>query len=158
MQFDLSPELAELQATVRKLAQERVAPRARAIDETEAYPDDLFELFVSAGLTGLCIPDELGGAGAGIFGLTLAVEEVAKYSQAAALMLLLTRLPTGPVLANTQYQSAWRTPDIQHLVPVRSQSSPSGRARVRMPMTSLPAWGSDSPKAARAWPVATGVT
>ena len=98
MQFDLSPELAELQATVRKLAQERVAPRARAIDETEEYPQDLFDLFVDAGLTGLCVPEELGGAGAGIFGLTLAIEEVAKYSQAAALMLLLTRLPTGPVL------------------------------------------------------------
>jgi len=98
VQFDLSPELAELQATVRKLAQERVAPRARAIDETEEYPQDLFDLFVDAGLTGLCVPEELGGAGAGIFGLTLAIEEVAKYSQAAALMLLLTRLPTGPVL------------------------------------------------------------
>jgi len=112
VQFDLSPELAELQATVRKLAQERVAPRARAIDETEAYPDDLFELFVSAGLTGLCIPDELGGAGAGIFGLTLAVEEVAKYSQAAALMLLLTRLPTGPVLiaGSEEQQRRYVTP------------------------------------------------
>jgi alkylation response protein AidB-like acyl-CoA dehydrogenase len=96
--FDLAPELAELQATVRKLAQERIAPRAREIDETEAYPQDLFDLFVDTGLTGLCIPEELGGAGAGIFGLTLAVEEVAKYSNAAALMLLLTRLPTGPVL------------------------------------------------------------
>jgi alkylation response protein AidB-like acyl-CoA dehydrogenase len=31
-------------------------------------------------------------------GLTLAIEEVAKYSNAAALMLLLTRLPTGPVI------------------------------------------------------------
>jgi alkylation response protein AidB-like acyl-CoA dehydrogenase len=31
-------------------------------------------------------------------GLTLAIEEVAKYSNAAALMLLLTRLPTGPVM------------------------------------------------------------
>ena len=33
---------------------------------------------------------------------------------------------TGPVLAKTQYQSAWRTPDIQHFVPERIQSSPSG--------------------------------
>jgi alkylation response protein AidB-like acyl-CoA dehydrogenase len=96
--FDLSPEHAELQATVRKLAQERIEPRARAIDETEEYPEDLFELFVDSGLTGLCIPEALGGSGAGIFGLALAIEEVAKYSQAAALMLLLTRLPTGPVL------------------------------------------------------------
>ena len=98
MDFELSDELAELQATVRKLAQERVAPRAREIDETEKYPDDLFALFVDAGLTGLCIPEEYGGAGAGILGLTIAIEEVAKYSNAAALMLLLTRLPTGPVM------------------------------------------------------------
>jgi alkylation response protein AidB-like acyl-CoA dehydrogenase len=98
VEFDLPAELAELQATVRKLAHERVAPRAREIDSTEAYPDDLFDLFVDAGLTGLCIPEELGGSGAGILGLTIAIEEVAKYSQAAALMLLLTRLPTGPVM------------------------------------------------------------
>jgi alkylation response protein AidB-like acyl-CoA dehydrogenase len=98
VQFDLSPELAELQATVRKLAQERIAPRAREIDDSEEYPQDLFDLFVDAGLTGLCVPEELGGSGAGIFGLALAIEEVAKYSNAAALMLLLTRLPTGPVL------------------------------------------------------------
>jgi len=105
VQFDLSPELLELQATVRKISQERIAPRAREIDETEAYPEDLFELFVDTGLTGLCIPEELGGAGAGIFGLTLAIEEVAKYSNAAALMLLLTRLPTGPVMiAGTEEQ------------------------------------------------------
>ena len=98
MQFDLPPELEELRTTVHKLAQEHVAPRAREIDRTQEYPDDLFDLFVETGLTGLCIPESLGGGGAGILGLTLAIEEVAKYSQAAALMLLLTRLPTGPIL------------------------------------------------------------
>jgi len=96
--FDLSPELAELQATVRRMAQERIAPRAREIDETNEYPQDLFDLFVETGLTGLVVPEEYGGSGAGILGLTIAIEEVAKYSNAAALMLLLTRLPTGPVL------------------------------------------------------------
>lgn len=98
MNFDLPPELVDLQATVRKLAQERIAPRAREIDDTEAYPDDLFSLFVETGLTGLCVPEEYGGSGGGILGLTIAIEEVAKYSNAAALMLLLTRLPTGPVM------------------------------------------------------------
>jgi alkylation response protein AidB-like acyl-CoA dehydrogenase len=110
--FDLSPEHAELQATVRKLARERIEPRAREIDETDEYPQDLFDLFVAAGLTGLCIPEALGGSGAGIFGLTLAIEEVAKYSNAAALMLLLTRLPTGPVLiaGNEDQQRRFVTP------------------------------------------------
>ena len=98
MSFELSPEYAELQATVRKLAQEKIAPRARAIDTDATYPQDVFEVFRDAGLLGLVIPDEYGGGGAGILGLTLAIEEVAKYSNTAALMLLLTRLPTGPVL------------------------------------------------------------
>jgi len=96
--FDLSPELAQLQTTVRRIAQERVQPRARDIDESEEYPEDLFDLFVETGLTGLVVPEEYGGSGAGILGLTIAIEEIAKYSNAAALMLLLTRLPTGPVL------------------------------------------------------------
>src|SRR5712691_10039011 len=90
--------MSDLQASVRKLAQERVAPRAREIDRSEEYPQDLFDLFRDTGLLGLVIPEEYGGSGAGILGLTLAIEEVAKYSNAAALMLLLTRLPTGPVL------------------------------------------------------------
>src|SRR5437762_14244190 len=98
MSFALAPEYGELQATVRKLAQEESAPRAREVDTDATYPQDLFEIFRDAGLLGLVIPEEYGGGGAGILGLTLAIEEVAKYSNTAALMLLLTRLPTGPVL------------------------------------------------------------
>ena len=98
MDFELSEELAALQETVRRIAQDKVKPRAREIDETGEYPQDLFEVFRDAGLLGLCIPEDLGGSGAGIFGLTIAIEEVAKYSNTAALMLLLTRLPTGPVM------------------------------------------------------------
>ena len=98
MDFDLSPELADLQKSVRRLAQDKVRPRAREIDATGEYPTDLFEAFRDADLLGLCLPTELGGSGAGILGLTIAIEEVAKYSNAAALMLLLTRLPgrAGP--------------------------------------------------------------
>jgi alkylation response protein AidB-like acyl-CoA dehydrogenase len=96
--FDLPDELADLQATCRRIAQDKVRPRAREIDETGEYPQDLFEVFRDAGLLALCIPEAYGGAGAGILGLTIAIEEVAKYSNTAALMLLLTRLPTGPVM------------------------------------------------------------
>ena len=83
---------------VRRLAQDKVKPRAREIDTTGEYPQDVFEAFRDADLLGLCLPTELGGSGAGILGLTVAIEEVAKYSNTAALMLLLTRLPTGPIL------------------------------------------------------------
>ena len=68
------------------------------------------------------------------------------------------RESAGPVFANTQYQSAWTTPDIQHFVPVSTQPSPSATALVRMPTTSLPACGSESPNPARISPVAIGPT
>ena len=129
MDFDFSPELQELQATVRKLAQDKVAPRAREIDPTAKYPQDLFELFLDTGLLGLCIPEEYGGSGAGILGLTIAIEEVAKYSNTAALMLLLTRLPTGRVLiAGSEEQKQ------QYVAPSRPASSaPRSGSRSRRP-------------------------
>ncbi|HUD18107.1 MAG TPA: acyl-CoA dehydrogenase family protein, partial [Acidimicrobiales bacterium] len=73
----------------------------------------LFSAFKEAGMLGLCLPEELGGSGAGILGLTIAIEEVAKYSNSAALMLLLTRLPTGSVLiAGTDEQKHRYLPGI----------------------------------------------
>ena len=83
MDFALSEELLALQESVRRLAQDKVKPRAREIDETGEYPQDIFEVFRDAGLLGLCIPEEYGGCGAGILGLTIAMEEVAKYSNTA---------------------------------------------------------------------------
>ncbi len=98
MDFALSDELAALQETVRRLAQDKIKPRAREIDLTGEYPQDIFDAFRDADLLGLCIPSEYGGSGAGILGLTLAIEEVTKYSNVIGLMLLLTRLPTGPIM------------------------------------------------------------
>jgi alkylation response protein AidB-like acyl-CoA dehydrogenase len=113
MDWDLSPELAELQAVVRRLARDKVKPRARQIDDSGQYPDDLFAVFRDAGLLGLGLPVEFGGGGAGVLGLTIAVEEVAKYSNTAALMLLLTRLPTGPLLiAGSEQQKRRYLPGI----------------------------------------------
>src|ERR1700684_2754952 len=113
MDFELSPEIADLRSSVRRLAQDKVRPRARAIDKEGTYPTDIFDAFRDAGMLGLCIPSEYGGSGAGILGLSIAIEEVAKYSNAAALMLLLTRLPSGPVLiAGTEAQKQKSLPGI----------------------------------------------
>ncbi len=113
MDFELPPELAELQLSVRRLAQEKIRPRAREIDVTGLYPQDIFDEFKKADLLGLCIPEEYGGSGAGITGLALAIEEVTKYSNVLGLMLLLTRLPTGPIMiAGTEEQKQRYLPGI----------------------------------------------
>jgi len=113
MDFELSDELKSLQQTVRRLAQEKIKPRAREIDATGEYPQDIFDEFKKADLLGLCIPEEYGGSGAGILGLTIAIEEVTKYSNVIGLMLLLTRLPSGPIMiAGTEEQKLRYLPGI----------------------------------------------
>jgi alkylation response protein AidB-like acyl-CoA dehydrogenase len=113
MDFELSEELRGLQETVRRLAQDKIKPRAREIDTTSEYPQDIFDEFKKADLLGLCIPEEYGGSGAGIMGLALAIEEVTKYSNVLGLMLLLTRLPTGPIMiAGTEEQKQRYLPGI----------------------------------------------
>ncbi len=98
MQFELNDEQKLIQGTARRIAKERVAPRAAEMDETGEYPHDIFEAFRDVELLGLTIPEQYGGSGAGVFALALAVEEVAKYCCASGLMLLLSALPTQPIV------------------------------------------------------------
>ena len=95
---DLPDELLDLQRIVRKFAHDVVEPRAMSIDAENTYPADVFQALRDADLLGLATPLEYGGSGAGTLGLSIAIEEVAKYSNTVALQLLLTRLPVLPLL------------------------------------------------------------
>lgn len=94
------------------MAQERVKPIAQQLDRDEKYPEELFELFAESGLMALAIPEEHGGNGGGVLGLVLAIEEVGKYCQSSALMLLLSRLPTGPIVisGSPEQKERWVRP------------------------------------------------
>ena len=109
MDFQLTEEQRLIQGTARRIARERISPRAAEIDETEEYPHDVFEAFREVGLLGLTLPQEYGGSGAGTLALALAVEEVAKYCCSSGLMLLLSALPTHPILfgGSERQKQAW---------------------------------------------------
>ncbi|MPZ23586.1 MAG: acyl-CoA dehydrogenase [Dehalococcoidia bacterium] len=98
MDYELSEEHKLIRDTARRIAREKVAPRAAEIDVTEEYPEDTFQVYKEAGLLGLAIPAAYNGAGAGTLGLALAVEEVSKYCNASGLMLLLSSLSTQPIV------------------------------------------------------------
>ena len=53
MDFELPEEHRALQATVRRLAEVKVKPRARQMDVDGTYPEDLFKAFRNADLLGL---------------------------------------------------------------------------------------------------------
>lgn len=98
MDFELSPLHKEARERARQVAREIVAPRAAEIDARGTYPHEVFAAFRDADLLGLSFPKEYGGGGAGTLGLALATEEVGKYCQSSALILLLTRLGTAAIM------------------------------------------------------------
>ncbi|MEX2236635.1 MAG: acyl-CoA dehydrogenase family protein [Dehalococcoidia bacterium] len=98
MDYELSEEHKLIRDTARRIARDVVAPRAAEIDLSEEYPEATFQTYREAGLLGLAIPEEYNGSGAGTLGLALAVEEVSKYCNASGLMLLLSALPTKPII------------------------------------------------------------
>jgi alkylation response protein AidB-like acyl-CoA dehydrogenase len=98
MDFQLTEEHRLIQDTARRIAREVVAPRAAEVDVTQEYPEDYFQAFAKAGLLGMATPEEYGGSGAGVLALCLAIEEVAKYECGAGLILVLSALPTRPII------------------------------------------------------------
>ena len=109
MEFELSEEHRLIKETARRIAREVVAPRAKEVDATGEYPHDFFEAFKNAGLLSMAIPDSMGGTGNGILPICLAIEEVAKYECGAGLILVLSGLPTRPIVlgGNHEQQQRW---------------------------------------------------
>lgn len=109
MDFELSEEHRLIKDTARRIAREVVAPRAKEVDETGEYPHDFFDAFRKAGLLGMAIPESMGGTGNGILPLCLAIEEVAKYECGAGLMLVLSGLPSRPIMfgGTAEQQQKW---------------------------------------------------
>lgn len=97
MDFRLTEEQQMLKDMVRRLAIENFAPKAAEIDEKEYFPEENFRLLAKNGLLGIQIPEEYGGAGAGMLSLILAIEEVAKVCGSTSVILTTQALASEPI-------------------------------------------------------------
>ena len=78
MDFSLTDEQREIQALAREVAETEIAPHASAWDRTHHFPRELFTKLGRLGLMGVCIPEELGGAGADFVSYVLVLEELSR--------------------------------------------------------------------------------
>jgi alkylation response protein AidB-like acyl-CoA dehydrogenase len=95
--YEIPRELLDLRETIRKIAQERIAPRAAEIDRTAEYPHDIRQLLAENDVFALAVPEGYGGTGTGTLMLQMAVEEIATADASCAVMLMAQELGTLPI-------------------------------------------------------------
>jgi alkylation response protein AidB-like acyl-CoA dehydrogenase len=95
--YEIAQEALDLRDMVRRLAQDKIAPRAEDIDRKSEYPWDVRELLASHDVLGLPFDSAYGGTGTGTLVLQMAVEEIAKACASSALILMVQELGTLPI-------------------------------------------------------------
>jgi alkylation response protein AidB-like acyl-CoA dehydrogenase len=98
MGFYLTPEQEALRKEIRKLAKEKVAPRAADIDRSGEYPWDMQKLLASQGLLGYAVPEEYGGSGADLLSCCIVGEELARICATTSLIFVVQKLAVYPIV------------------------------------------------------------
>ena len=78
MEFELSSEQREIRALAREFAEAEIEPNAGEWDRRHRFPAEIFEKLADLGLMGVCVPEELGGAGADFLSYILVLEELSR--------------------------------------------------------------------------------
>jgi alkylation response protein AidB-like acyl-CoA dehydrogenase len=92
MNFEPSWEQSQVARTAREVATRVIAPTAAARDRAEAFPAAEMQALAEAGLLGVCVPQEHGGAGAGPIALAMAIAEVARADASVAVTMGVTNM------------------------------------------------------------------
>jgi alkylation response protein AidB-like acyl-CoA dehydrogenase len=96
--FSLNDEQRQLSELIRRVAREKVAPRANAIDASAEYPQDMFDLLRELGLFTLPFPVEYGGSNS-MLQSCIAVEEFGRVCYNTAYLLVVQWVPIGAIIA-----------------------------------------------------------
>ena len=93
--MDLTPEQEAIRETVREFALEEVRPTAREADETETFPEAVWDGLADLELTAMTVPEEYGGLDVDGPTYALVNEEVAYGQLAVATALSVHCLATS---------------------------------------------------------------
>lgn len=96
--LNLSDKHGMIQKIAEKLAKDKVAPRAKEIDQTGAFPWDLVDIYKKHGFLYLMLPEKFGGLDGDITSLCLVIEELAKVSGASSLIPLAHNVGIMPIM------------------------------------------------------------
>jgi len=74
--FDFTDEQIAVRDMAKDFADRKVRPLADELDKTGRYPQELIKEMAELSLMGMCVPEDLGGAGMDMLAYVLALEEI----------------------------------------------------------------------------------
>lgn len=82
--FELTADQRQIGDLAAEIAQREIAPNIARWDREHHFPRELYTKFTAAGLMGLLIPEQYGGAGADYVSYARAIEELARVDAGTA--------------------------------------------------------------------------
>ena len=107
--FEPSDDQDAIRDLAREFAQREIAPHIARWDRERAFPRALYTALTSAGLMGMLVPEEHGGADADYLGYALAIEEIARVDAGTAVTLSVHSMICSAIakLATAAQQAHW---------------------------------------------------
>jgi butyryl-CoA dehydrogenase len=94
----LTKENREFRMRAREVAEKAIRPIAAEYDVKQEFPWEVHEALTKAELTGIWIPEEYGGAGAGLLNLCIVVEELSRACGGIGVGYAVSALGSFPIL------------------------------------------------------------
>ena len=111
--YNFTEEQKILRDLCRQVAEEKIRPRSKELDEKEKFPAEMVKILGQADLFSLCIPEQYGGMGGGLMDLCIAAEELSRVDGGVAAVYAASFLGMFPILLfGTEEQKKKFLPDI----------------------------------------------
>jgi alkylation response protein AidB-like acyl-CoA dehydrogenase len=108
----LTPDQEMIRDAVRDYARAELWPHAARWDKEHHFPREAHRGLAALGAYGICVPEELGGAGLDYLSLALVLEEIAAGDGGTSTAISVTNCPVNAILmkhGNAQQKDKWLT-------------------------------------------------
>ena len=109
----LNADQTMVREAMRDFAQRELWPKAAEWDKTHHFPKEVHQGLAALGAYGICVPEELGGAGMDYLSLALVLEEIAAGDGGTSTVISVTNCPVNAILlkyGSPAQQKQWLQP------------------------------------------------
>ena len=109
----LTPDQEAIRDALRDFAQAELWPHAARWDREKTFPREALRGLAALGAYGVCVPQELGGAGLDYLALALVIEEIAAGDGGTSTVISVTNCPVNAILlryGNAAQKRQWLMP------------------------------------------------